>query len=412
MNEIVRLVRIGLTLRVFAGLIALGRILWLGIAVPPGVLLAASGGSVLLLIITSISARHIVARARHVRWLLLALMMALTIEAAVAVTWLRPYVPSAAPFIIPTFFLVIPILLGAWLEGHPGWWRWWLMAVLLSLPLVLLQINTNPDLREEVGWLPLAQALVTGVVCYFVGSLASRERLEQHKLAEANRQLSAQARLGEDLAASRERVRIARELHDTMAHSLAGLVVQLDAATLLAGDATPALHGQLRQARAAAKNGLAETRAAIGNLRSAAVQEMGLAEALRQWVDNLPEAGRVRVEIECAPDVALAFGALPPGQGETLFRIAQEAITNALRHAAAGTVRISMMRIGDALRLRIADDGKGFDTAVVDIARYGIRGMRERADSLRGRLMIQSERGVGTRVDVTVQQEQTSAVIT
>ena len=103
MNEIVRLVRIGLTLRVFAAMIALGRILWLGIGVPPGVLLAASGGSVLLLIITSISARHIVARARHVRWLLLALMMALTIEAAVAITWLRPYVPNAAPFIIPTY---------------------------------------------------------------------------------------------------------------------------------------------------------------------------------------------------------------------------------------------------------------------------------------------------------------------
>jgi signal transduction histidine kinase len=283
-----------------------------------------------------------------------------------------------------------------------GWYRWAGVAIAANVSaLVAMELLELVDgVVVRLPWGPLlGQSFVLLLVCYFVGSLADLERRQRAEIEAANRQLAEQAGVRERLATSRERVRLARDLHDTLAHSLAGVAVQLDAIGALAA-AGEEVRPEIVRARDAVRRGLRETRAAIDDLRTTAVEDLGLAGALRRHIDSLAPTAHAALTMH-APDAGV-YDALGTDAADALFRIAQEAIHNADTHSNATTIRVSLERSDDRIALCVEDDGAGFDVAEVGTDRYGMRGMRERAEMIGAHLRIDSIVGRGTRVVVTL----------
>jgi signal transduction histidine kinase len=205
-----------------------------------------------------------------------------------------------------------------------------------------------------------------------------------------------------ELGVIEERNRLAREIHDTIAQGLTGIVLQLEATSALI-QAKPERAGQrLAKATELARSTLAEARRSVWNLRPAPLEELSLLEAIRAEARRLTEEGlEVRTHIdgesrELGPDIE-----------NGLYRITQEALQNIRRHADARTVEIMLDWESDELSLTIRDDGQGFDPATFEGHRadgggFGLLGMRERARLLHGTLDVQSAPGAGTCLRVRV----------
>ncbi len=306
----------------------------------------------------------------------------------------QPLVFLRSGFGVPLLLALIPSMLGSWLGGRHASVRWAALAILLNaVGLVAVDITTLSVLRFNLAAFS-AQALAIAVTSIFVGTLADQLRDEQAHLRQANQQLAAQTRVGEQLAASRERVRIARDLHDTLAHTLAAIDVQLKAVdALLDTDPVRARQG-LRTAEDVVRHGLRDTRAAITDLRANLVEEQGLAAALQRLVDQIgPRSGATLTFEQIGAEPSL-----DPGRAETLVRIAQEALNNASRHAQARAIALRLKTSATEVEIEISDDGVGFDLESLDDARFGLRGMRERAEEVGARLKIESQAGQGTAV--------------
>ena len=198
-----------------------------------------------------------------------------------------------------------------------------------------------------------------------------------------------------------ERNRIARDLHDTLAQSLAAIALQLESAQLLTerGDAARAgetIERTLQLTRAA----LDDARRSVMELRAPPLEGQGLLDAIRVMARDL----RTRDGAPIVVSVAGAEGAdaLPVAVESGLFHIAREALANAARHARTSAASVALERRGDDVELRVADEGVGFDVAAVPPGRFGLLGMSERARLLGGLLRVASEPGAGTTIAVTV----------
>ena len=288
-------------------------------------------------------------------------------------------------------FLVIPVILATWQYGRRG-----LISTLVVLVggQLLLAPLVGANLADMAFYLlgSLGRVAMTALLGYVVLQLVTALRAEHQQLTEANRQLARRAATADQLAESRERNRLARELHDTLAHSLTGLSVQLKALeTLLAHD--PAAAGaQLRDAQTTVKVGLQEARRAIQALRASPVDDLGLSEALRQLCARHAE----RTGLACDCQVADA-GALDPLTEQSLYRVAEAALANVEQHSGATHASLSFAPMGDdRVRLVVSDDGVGFDPALAPDDRYGLKGIRERAQLLGATLRIDARPGKGT----------------
>jgi signal transduction histidine kinase len=198
-----------------------------------------------------------------------------------------------------------------------------------------------------------------------------------------------------------ERARLAREVHDTMAQGFVGIASQLDAIAMITpADGGPARRG-LDLARRMARHSLTEARRSLVDLRSADLENQDLAGALEsgahQWVFN----SGIDVEV----DVMGEAGGLPEEVAHHVFRIAQEAVANAVNHANGNQITLKLKIDPRQLNLQIVDNGRGFDTEDIFTSKngnFGLIGMRERAKRLGGRLRIESQPSNGTRLEVTV----------
>jgi signal transduction histidine kinase len=198
-----------------------------------------------------------------------------------------------------------------------------------------------------------------------------------------------------------ERGRLAREIHDTLAQGFVGISSQLDAVALTLNGHVELARKHLELARKMVRHSLTEARRSVMDLRASALEghdlPAALSEAAHQWTAGSPVQIRVDVEGESRP--------LPEETEQHLLRIAQEAVTNAVKHARASHVRIHLEMASRKLSLRVADDGRGFeqDEAFSEVGgHFGLLGMRERAERLGGQLQLHSEPGQGTEVAVTV----------
>ena len=198
-----------------------------------------------------------------------------------------------------------------------------------------------------------------------------------------------------------ERVRLAREIHDTLAQGFVGISSQLDAVALTLKNHKDLAAQHLELARKMARHSLTEARRSVMDLRDSALegQELpaALSEAARQWTAGSP----VRVQV----DVSGNGRKLPEEMEQNLLRIAQEAVTNTVKHAHANEVRIHLDVKPSRLSMIVADDGEGFEQteAFSEVGgHFGLLGMRERAERLGGELHLASQPGHGTKVEVTV----------
>ncbi len=269
---------------------------------------------------------------------------------------------------------------------------WILVRNALALPWFVYLIDAQQDQAMLPPGLQVMLVDVLGHLAWQAFAFASALLITaaqrgQDELARANAQLRAAQQLLDDRARLAERVAIARELHDALGHHLAALNVQLELARHLAeGPARAAI----AQAHATGRRLLDEVREVVSTWRGGAAFELLTA------LDEL--ASEIRDPVVT---VAVAEG-LELGDSlvaRTLFRCAQEAVTNAIRHAGARHVWIDLGRDDARVRLRIRDDGPGTTPIVVG---NGLRGLRERAEALAGTLELCAVPGQGVTVEVVL----------
>jgi two-component system sensor histidine kinase UhpB len=215
------------------------------------------------------------------------------------------------------------------------------------------------------------------------------ERLENERRASGHRALAAQ---------EGERRRVAAELHDEIGQQLTALVLQLDR---LGRSAPPELHPELEATTAAAKQTLEDVRGLAHRLRPEVLDELGLVPALRNLCDRIGNDTGLVVHRTLPP-------ALPALSGEAelvIYRVAQESLTNVVRHARAEVVRVELEPANGGVHLTVRDDGVGLPAAARELEAGGIRGLRERALSIEARLRVADAPGSGTQVDLWVPGE-------
>ena len=197
-------------------------------------------------------------------------------------------------------------------------------------------------------------------------------------------------------ATEAERARWARELHDETLQGLAALHVLLSSPS--GGASTEAMAERIRQAQEQIENEMEKLRGLISELRPAALDQLGLEASVRDLAERTQAI--YGIDIETRFDLREQDGAprrLASDVETTAYRIVQECLSNAARHAEASKVEVELTQRNGSLGVRIADDGNGFDPGT-ESAGYGLRGMRERVDLLDGSLKVESERSRGTAV--------------
>jgi signal transduction histidine kinase/ligand-binding sensor domain-containing protein len=202
-------------------------------------------------------------------------------------------------------------------------------------------------------------------------------------------------------AVLQERNRIAREIHDTLAQGFAGVSVQLEIVSRKLGLSEASVREHLDQARMLVRSSLAEARRSIWELRSQSAEIEDLASRLSKMAAQMSGPGQPRIAVQ----VRGTFRPLPPRTEDELLRIAQEAVTNAIRHAQASEINIELAFDPKLLRMTVADDGRGFSpdgqTSGVS-GHFGLKGMRERASWMDAKLDLETAPGAGTKLSVEV----------
>jgi PAS domain S-box-containing protein len=216
--------------------------------------------------------------------------------------------------------------------------------------------------------------------------IRDRERLERDLRHQAG-----------ELASSQERAHLARELHDSVTQALFSMTLVTRTTELLVDRDPDAAKEKLGSLRDLQREALAEMRALIFELRPGNIEQDGLLAALRTHAAALQ--GRIGLPIVVTSDLA---DRLPLTIEEVLYRISQEGLHNVVKHAAARQVTLAIDRTTGGIRLRIADDGKGFDAAEVPDGHLGLAGMRARAEKIGATFGVSSRPGAGTTIDVTV----------
>jgi signal transduction histidine kinase len=216
------------------------------------------------------------------------------------------------------------------------------------------------------------------------------------ELQAAQRALEAARQRDAELAALRERERLARELHDSLGHALVALSVQLEAVQRLYAVDPARASAQVDAMKDLTRASMAELRRALEGLRTPGLGDRSLPQALHALSREV--GARAGMEIRC--QVAEGTDALGPAVSEALWRMAQEALTNVEKHAHARHVQVSVEMTPHAVIMRISDDGCGLppDSASRS-GHYGLRGMRERLEGLGGTLTLHSNGQRGTLVE-------------
>lgn len=267
-----------------------------------------------------------------------------------------------------------------------------------SFTLIVRDLADIRVLQSPPWWTPegvrkviIGMAVLTGAVALWVAVLRRKvgqqtaiiaERIEMERIAE-------------------ERARIARELHDTLEQELVGIKMALDTADSRIESSPERARRALDQARAMIRRSQSEARQSVWDLRAANLSHAQLDEALRELILPLNETARTNVRVETE---VTAHPALDGVSKNHILRIAQESVTNSLKHADANEVNVFLRLDEQIVELEVTDDGAGFDVpdSLGQNGHFGMIGMHERAGKLGGTLRVNSEPGAGSKIQLTV----------
>ncbi len=245
----------------------------------------------------------------------------------------------------------------------------------------------------------------------FLGMAANAQRRAEHASAEsqrlleelqmAHRQLREQATQAEELAISRERNRLAREVHDTLGHRLTVAAVQLEGAQKLISRNPDKAAGMIGTVREQVVEGLSELRQTVAALRAPLEDDLSLPKALTRLVAQFEQATGIPTQLELSDR---PFD-LPTEYRQALYRTVQEALTNIQKHAQAHAVTVHLTPCDasgrNAWQVSVEDDGVGIDPQEMDRG-FGLHGLRERADQLNGCLAVETSPVGGTRITLNL----------
>jgi signal transduction histidine kinase len=296
--------------------------------------------------------------------------------------------------------MVVPLVLLTWQFRFRYLVIFIIFSTIVELSVLLPAVGEINFETVPILGVPLIRAFALGTVGHIVTRLVEIQRNQRKELMRANVQLSQHANTLEQLATSRERNRLARELHDTLAHTLSGLAVNLEAIKIVLTTDPIAAQKMLDHALANTRTGLTETRRALKDLRAQQLEDLGLRIAIHNLALNAASRANFYLDFkttEKLPD-------LTPDQEQCFFRIAQEALENTIKYANAQLVIVFLMAYQNGLSMTIADDGNGFNPDEVNSQeKMGIKGMYERATMMGATLEVDSWPGGGTTIHLDLE---------
>jgi signal transduction histidine kinase len=340
---------------------------------------------------------------------IIAVITVLPMLATWGIIQLFPHTPmldpqSSVTRLIP--FFLVSFLLVAWQYK----WPYMLLIIFgitgLNLGVIWSFLSSGPSFFQESGnasffrgalTVTLIQAVVFLAVGFSISFLLSRLRRQQESLESANKQLTHYASTLEHLAIIQERNRLAREMHDTLAHTLSGLSVQLETIKAYWDVDTTAARSLLDKSLTSAHSGLEETRRALKALRASPLDDLGLAGALSALARDM--AARANLTLDLS--VAEKLPPLSPDIEQAIYRVAQEALTNVINHGQAKNILVKLESSENKIKLTIRDDGIGFNAEKNGKpGHFGLTGIKERAKLVGGELNILSQPGNGTTIQL------------
>jgi signal transduction histidine kinase len=299
-------------------------------------------------------------------------------------------------------FLFVPLVLVSWQYDFKAVIAYCFFTTILDFALIRC---ANPDyfeLQSTINRLLFIRFLSFMLVGYIISRIMQQLRQQRQALQEANFKLERHVATIEQLTVSRERNRLARELHDTLAHTLSGVAVQLEAIDSIWTSDREQARGILSRSLEATRKGLTETRKAIQSLRATPLEDLGLVHAIRDYAETTARRAGFQLILNL-PDT---IDGPSPEVEQCFYRIGQEALENTARHANAKSVQVTIVQTGLGLRMEISDDGVGFDSNAADSGlHFGLQGMYERAHIIHADLEISSHPGDGTRLALSWEGE-------
>ena len=296
--------------------------------------------------------------------------------------------------------LLIPLILVGWQYNFRAVLVYCVGTAALDGGLTVLSIDQDNPYAHSLFAVIQIRTVFYLLIGYIIVRLVTAQRQQRQALTQANAQLAQYATTLEQLAVSRERNRLAAELHDTLAHTLSGTAVQLEAVKMVWKTDPAQAQAMLEQSSQAIRTGLTETRRALKALRASPLEEMGLALAVRSLAESVAE----QTGAELCWHGLEQVDTLAPVVEQGVYRVAQEALANIAKHALAQHLSVQLVQTNSRLTLQVADDGGGFELDRVDGEHhFGLKGMRERAEMIGGVLNVKSQPGRGTTVQLVVE---------
>jgi len=352
---------------------------------------------------------------------------------------------SIALIVIAVLYCVIGVLGFEWVERREDR-RWfllyfavqvalasvaiWISPIFSALWLMVLPLVSHAVMVYSVRWTPVIIAVAIGVFVLPSGILINDEdatgtllglvsgvifvvvftrvvvqadtsRQEVQRLADrleaVNQQLREYAVQAEELATSKERNRLAREIHDSLGHYLTVINVQLEAARAVLDSDQQAAYQALEKAQTLAKDGLSEVRRSVAALRASPMEGRPLTTAIERLVEECQESG-----IRCEWKVSGEVRELPAQIEHAIYRAVQEGLTNVRKHARASCVKVQLDYAAEnEISLLIEDNGVGVDLDK-DEDGFGLFGLRERVHLLNGRVSLHGAKPDGARLEVVI----------
>jgi signal transduction histidine kinase len=301
-----------------------------------------------------------------------------------------------------------------WAAVAFGWYG--LVGQLFVQPSPLPPSNVvNDALFTSLSGIPiqLFRAIMAGVAAFFVirflrafqvENASQIASLQEARLKEAKQRETLRRELYKRVVAAQEseRQRIARELHDETGQALTAIGLGLRGLTGSLNTENPErTKKNLHQLELLTTHSLDELQRLIADLRPSHLDDLGLSSAMRWYANTLQERVNLAVHVEITGEERTVASPVKIA----LFRIAQEALTNVVKHAQAKTAQVTLTYGEKSVMVRVTDDGKGFDMDAAATAKrvsWGLKGMEERTSLLGGKFEVQSRRGQGTTVEVSI----------